>query len=144
MKKQSYSNHRRYDPFFHIVFSALILAILIASIVNFINLLDEPDRILSSMILIAISLFCCIAYYFIRIFAVKLQDRIIRSEENMRHFQLTGQPLDQKLHMHQIIALRFSPDSEFIDLCKEAVENKLTSEEIKKAISRWKGDYHRV
>ncbi len=144
MKKQSYSNHKRYDPFFHIVFSTLVLAILIASIINFINSLDEPDRILPSVILVAISLFCCVAYYFIRLFAVKLQDRIIRAEENFRHLHLTGQPLDQKLHINQIIALRFSPDNEYIDLCKEAVEKKLSSEEIKKSISRWKGDYHRV
>jgi hypothetical protein len=83
-------------------------------------------------------------YYFIRVFAVRLQDRIIRAEENFRHFQLTGQPLDQKLHMKQIIALRFAPDSEFVELCKEAVEKRMTNNEIKKAISRWKGDYNRV
>lgn len=144
MKKQSYSNHKKYNALFHIVFLLIIVSLFIASLVNLINNLDEADRVLSSIILVGLSVSSLLAYYFMRIFAVRLQDRVIRSEENFRHFQLTGQPLDQKLHMSQIIALRFAPDSEFVELCKEAVEKRMTNNEIKKAISRWRGDYHRI
>jgi hypothetical protein len=83
-------------------------------------------------------------YYYVRQFAIGVQNRAIRAEENFRHFILTGKPLDSRLHMGQVIALRFAPDDEFIPLCKEAAERQLTPDEIKKQISRWKGDYHRI
>ena len=106
--------------------------------------MDEAEKLLPSLLFVGVTFILLLLTYFVRIFAVRLQDRIIRAEENLRHFQLTGMLLDTRLHIKQIIALRFSPDSEFSELCKDAVEKHMSSEEIKKSISRWKGDYHRI
>ncbi len=46
---------------------------------------------------------------------------MIRAEENFRHFILTGKPLDSRLDMKQIIALRFAEDDEFPELCQKAL-----------------------
>jgi len=85
-----------------------------------------------------------VIYLYTRVFALKAQDRAIRAEENFRHFILTGKPLDGRLRMTQIIALRFAPDDEFPPLAKKAVEEKLRSKEIKAAIQNWKADHNRV
>ena len=148
MKKQSYSNHRRYIPLYHHILLTLIVSLLIASVVNIMNLLEadviEKDNLFISVLFALVSLIFGIIYYYMRAFALRVQDRAIRSEENFRHFLLTGKPMDSRLRMSQIIALRFAPDDEFIILCKEAVEKQLTKDEIKKAVTRWKGDYHRA
>ena len=46
--------------------------------------------------------------------------------------------------MPQIIALRFASDEEFVELVERAIQENLSSAEIKKAIKNWKGDYYRV
>lgn len=144
MKKQSYSNHKKYNALYHGVLFLLVFLVLIGSIANLIDNLDDAEKIIPSLLIVGVSFILILLTYFVRVFTLRLQDRIIRSEENQRHFQLAGTPLDNRLHMRQIIALRFSPDDEFVELCKDAVEKHMSSEEIKKSVSRWKGDYHRI
>ncbi len=144
MKKQSYSTHKKYNLLFHGVLILLVLLVTIGSISNLIDNLDDAEKVKPSLVMVGFSIILGLLTYFVRVFTLRVQDRIIRSEENQRHFQLTGTPLDNRLHMRQIIALRFSPDDEFVELCKDAVEKHMTSEEIKKSVSRWKGDYHRI
>ncbi|MBL0105328.1 MAG: hypothetical protein IPP51_17070 [Bacteroidetes bacterium] len=119
MKKQSYSNHKKYDPYYHGLLYTLVISIFIASIINIIEQLDEPSNLLEAYILTGLSVVAIIITILFRYYAVRLQDRIIRMEENFRHFQL-------------------APDAEFPALCKEAVDKHMTNEEIKKAISRWR------
>jgi len=52
--------------------------------------------------------------------------------------------LDERLGMRQIIALRFAPDEEFADLCRQAADKNLKGAEIKKAIQNWRADHHRA
>lgn len=144
MKKQSYSNHKKLVWWFHGLLMGLCLATFFGSIVNLLESMDGEGNLYSASLLVACSVILLIFYFTVRYFAVRLQDRVIRAEENFRHMVLTGKPLDHRLHMHQVIALRFAPDDEFLELCKEAVEKQLSQEEIKKAIGRWKGDYHRI
>ncbi|MEN9858445.1 MAG: hypothetical protein RIT50_567 [Bacteroidota bacterium] len=80
----------------------------------------------------------------LRVYALKVQDRVIRSEENFRHFRLTGAVLNQNLRMSQIIALRFASDDEFPALAARALNEKLTARQIKEAITNWRADYWRI
>jgi hypothetical protein len=82
--------------------------------------------------------------WYLRSFALKAQDRAIRAEENLRHFVLTGKLLPSQLRMSQIIALRFAPDAEFINLAEKAVKENLSNKEIKLSIQNWKADWNRV
>lgn len=144
MPKQSYSNHSRLLWWFHGLLFGLCLATLIGSMVNLTGSMENEGQIYSASLLVAVSVILMVFFFVIRYFGVRLQDRIIRAEENFRHMTLTGKPLDHRLQMSQIIGLRFAPDDEFPDLCKEAIEKGLSREEIKKSIRRWRGDYHRI
>lgn len=146
MKKQGYSNHRRYHFAYHFVLLTILVVTFIGSMINFVeSLTSENDtNLYSASLLVAVCLILAGLYIYARSFALRAQDRAIRGEENFRHFVLTGKPLDHRIHLKQIIALRFAPDDEFVDLCKETAERQLTPDEIKKSIRRWKGDYHRV
>ena len=56
----------------------------------------------------------------------------------MRHFALTGRLLDPRLTMRQIIGLRFASDAEFAGLADRAAAEKLSLDEIKKAVKTWR------
>jgi hypothetical protein len=80
----------------------------------------------------------------VRVYSLKVQDRVIRAEENFRHFTLTGKALDSRLRISQIIALRFASDEELPGLAKKAAEDQLSAKQIKASIQQWRGDYYRV
>lgn len=142
MSEQSFKNHGRYIPLYHFITPAILLAIFGGSIVNLIN--ADADTRYSAALILFISFVLFIIYWYSRSFALRAQDRAIRAEENFRHFILTGKPLDGRLRMSQIVALRFAPDEEFIELAKEAVDKKLRAKEIKMAIKNWKADHYRA
>ncbi|MBI1780430.1 MAG: hypothetical protein HYR66_03565 [Sphingobacteriales bacterium] len=142
MTEQNFKNHGRYVPMYHFVAFALWLAILIGSIVNLVN--SAHENLYSASLLVAISVLLLIILWYARAFALKAQDRAIRAEENLRHFILTGKPLDSRLRMSQIIALRFAPDNEFMELAKKSAAEKISAKEIKAAIKNWKADHHRA
>ena len=144
MKKQSYSNHRRYHYLYHGVLLVLVIFAVTGSFINLSNQMEREADLLPPVLLFTMSVIFALMFYFIRHFGKRLQDRIIRAEENNRHWMLTGKPLDGRLRMSQVVALRFSPDDEFIALAREAAEKQLTNDEIKKAINRWRGDYYRI
>jgi hypothetical protein len=82
--------------------------------------------------------------FFTRSFALIVQDRSIRAEENLRHFVLTGKLLDSHLTIKQIIALRFAEDKEFTQLAEKAAKENMSPSAIKKEIVNWKADEYRV
>ena len=88
-------------------------------------------------------IFLCL-FAFVRIFALKAQDRAIRAEENLRHFVLTGKLLPASLRIGQIVALRFASDDEFATLAVKAAAENLTGKQIKQSITNWKADTYRV
>jgi hypothetical protein len=142
MSTQNYANHVRLVPGYHYVASTLWLAILIGSLVNLFH--AAPDNHYSAALIVAITVLLAIFYWYIRSFALKAQDRAIRAEENFRHFILTGKPLDSRLRLGQIIALRFASDAEFVGLAQKAADQSLSPKAIKQAVQQWRGDYHRV
>ena len=83
-------------------------------------------------------------YFYSRTFALKAQDRAIRAEENFRFFLLTGNVIDPRITMSQMLALRFAGNEELLELSKRAADENLTSDEIKKQIKNWKADHHRA
>jgi len=142
MKEQNFKNHGKYVFLFHFVTYGAIVAVIAASIVNLLR--SSKDNLTAAIILVVISFILASLGWFSRRFALIAQDRAIRSEENFRHFVLTGKPLDKNLRLGQVIALRFASDEEFPSLCKQAVEKNLKGIEIKIAIQHWRADHHRA
>ncbi|RAP74234.1 DUF6526 family protein [Paenibacillus montanisoli] len=141
MTKQNLANHRRYHPPFHYFLPLVLLAMLVA---NIFYVIKEGLSLSSILMLLTFVYLITINFFVIRNYPMKAQDRAIRAEENLRHYVLTGQTLDSRLTLQQVIALRFASDREFVELCKKAVSESLSPNDIKKAIKDWKGDYYRA
>jgi hypothetical protein len=142
MSQQNYANHRRMVPGFHYVAFALGLAILVGSLVNLFT--AAPENHYSAALITALIILVFIIAWYTRTFALKAQDRAIRAEENLRHVVLTGKPLDSRLRMSQIVALRFAADEEFVALAGKAAAENLSANAIKQSITNWKEDHYRV
>ena len=142
MSEQSLKNHSRYIPLWHFIVPLLILALLFWSIINLVH--ADAHNHYSAALIVVIALLLIVFYWYTRWFALRAQDRAIRAEENFRHFILTGKPLDHRLSMGQIVALRFTSDEELTGLAKKAANEKLSAKKIKRAITNWKPDHNRV
>lgn len=142
MKTQNYSNHSRLVAGWHGLTFFAILAFWIGS---FVNLADAEGPALYSAFLLSVAGFIFVCFFvFVRMFALKAQDRAIRAEENLRHFVLTGKLLPASLRIGQIVALRFAADEEFAALAVKAAAENLTGKQIKESINNWKADTYRV
>jgi hypothetical protein len=142
MKQQNLNNHKRFHPFYHYFMLPLGLFGLMYSAIHFVNA-DADHHFDALFIFIAfILIFCTISL--IRLYALKVQDRVILGEENFRHYLLTGKPLDNRLRSRQVIALRFASDEEMPALAIRAVEENLKEKDIKGAIVHWRADYKRI
>jgi len=144
MEEQNYANHRRYVPLYHGVLFLLLAAAFIGSFVNLYVSIGDHQGVYSASLITVLTFCGLIQAWYSRAFATTVQDRAIRAEENLRHFAVTGKLLDPRLKLGQIIALRFASDEEFLALAKRAVEEQLSREDIKKAITTWRADHHRA
>jgi len=138
--EQNYQNHRKISNLFYVVLAPLALILLTGSLVHMIR----EGFTFPSILLFGFAVFAIILAAFLRPLLIMLQNRIIRNEERTRHYILTGKPLDANLTLGQIIALRFSSDSQFPALCKQAAENNMKPDAIKRAVTNWRADHLRV
>jgi len=82
-----------------------------------------------------------------RVYTTKLQDRIIRLEMKVRGMTLltpAQQVVLSRLSRPQVVALRFSSDAELPALVEQADREKLTADQIKRAIKNWVPDFDRT
>jgi hypothetical protein len=144
MQEQSYAKHAKFVPMFHFVLGGIILLTLIGSLVNLWQSLGDHERLYSASLIAAIAVALFLLFVFTRTFAMGVQDRAIRAEENLRHFALTGKCLDSRLSIKQIVGLRFASDAEFTELARRAAEDALPQDAIKKSVKNWRADLDRV
>jgi hypothetical protein len=144
LQRQNYKNHRKFDPIYHFVLAPLTLIVLVRSIVLVIVSVQSGEIIWLSVLSLLMSIILILTVILVRIYPLRMQDRIIRAEQQLRHYILTGQLLDPSLTLKQIAGLRFASDKEFPELCKQAVKENLTGEQIKRMIKDWNGDNDRI
>ncbi|WML48087.1 DUF6526 family protein [Neobacillus sp. PS3-34] len=144
MKEQSLKNHARIHPPYHYVGSILMVFTLIGSIVHLIFSLKDGDGVFAAILLVTGSMGLVLTFALVRLYSLKVQDRVIRTEENFRLYRLTGKTLDPQVTIGQIIALRFANDAEFPTLYEKAINEKLLPAEIKKTVKDWRADNLRV
>jgi hypothetical protein len=142
MKEQSYANHTRYVMGFHIILSGLLLIGTILSLVNIWVQCAAGNGIMNPILITLLFICGLFLFWFTRQFAVTVQDRAIRAEENLRYLILAGKRIDSKVTVAQLIALRFAHDDEFVALADRAAKEELSPVEIKKAIKQWRADHH--
>lgn len=141
---QNYKNHTRYHPLQHFVFMPISAITVVVAIVFTIMSIVKDDFSFTTFLIMALVIMGTIAGLLARMNALKVQDRTIRVEEQLRYFILTGSPIDPKITIPQLIALRFASDEEFPKLAEKAVSTNMTPDEIKKEIRQWRSDEYRV
>ena len=143
MKKlQNYSNHSQVVPLYHFITFLAILVLLAGAIIYLLQGDNISQLFPWLFLLLILTLFSVTMHN--RSFALRVQDRAIRAEENLRYFILTGKRLNPGITMKQIIALRFASDDEFVELIEKTLSENLKSRDIKKSIKNWRPDYHRA
>ena len=99
------------------------------------------------MVVVAALLLAEVAVY-LRMYPLRVQDRLIRLEQRIRFAEILPEELEHKvrhLTMHQMIALRFAPDDEVVDLVRLCIEHpETTQKDIKKRIKNWVPDHARI
>lgn len=146
---QTYANHRRLDPLFHLFVVPVFVLGLVLSLVHFFYHFRESDfrDNFHSFLLIVLALAFLTLAFKARLYALKVQDRVIRLEERLRLMQLLPDPLRARipeLTEGQLIGLRFASDAEIPGLTQRALNEKLKRNDIKKAIQNWRPDTWRV
>ncbi len=141
-KPQSYQNHGRLDPAFHTFLVPLALVLLIGAIVNLVRNFGW-----SSGFHVLAVVWAIVAMFKIRVYALKVQDRVIRLEEQLRLEALLPEPLKARLgelNVDQIIGLRFASDGEVAGLVEKTLSSQWRRKQIKQAIQTWRPDHWRV
>jgi len=83
-----------------------------------------------------------------RMFALTVQDRVIRLEMRLRLQQQLPQDLKPRVPeftLNQLLSLRFASDAELPELARKVLDEKLNDRKaIKKLIRNWQPDYLRA
>lgn len=148
-KPQTFANHTRWDPLFHFFVLPVFVLGLILTLVHFFAHITEGDLRdhIHAFLLILLALAFLILAFKVRLYALKVQDRVIRLEEQLRLMRLLPEPLRARipeLTEGQLCALRFASDAELPKLAERALNEKLSRADIKKSIQTWRPDYWRV
>lgn len=139
---QTLTNHVRIDPPFH-YFVLPVLAI--SWIVSVVVLVRRPCFLHFWLVVFVTAI--TVAVIKSRLYALKVQDRVIRLEERLRLATLLPdllRPRIAQLSEDQLIALRFASDEEVPGLVERTLSANLRRAEIKKSIKNWRPDYWRV
>ena len=138
---QSFANHVRWDPAFHFFGMPVLLITFIASIVYVVRF---PSLMSGwAVVFFAAALLLALKS---RLYALRVQDRVIRLEERLRLATLRPELRGRvgELSEPQLIGLRFACDTEAAALAERALKEKLSQGDIKKAVVGWRADYWRV
>lgn len=140
---QSFSNHVRIVPLFH----GVTFVLLVVPTVGVIRAaIQHPGTATVMPALFHVGII--LLFFFARLFALTVQDRVIRLEETLRLERLLPSDLKPRigeLTREQFVALRFAPDAELPELVRRTLAGEFASPAaIKKAVKNWRGDYLRV
>jgi Family of unknown function (DUF6526) len=141
-KPQTFANHARFDPLFHFFVLPIFALSTLAAVLLF---LWHPSLYSGWRFVLLVA--GTVAVFKVRLYALRVQDRVIRLEERLRLASLLPEPMRSRIPEFtegQLIALRFASDTEAPRLAERALAEKLSRADIKKAIQTWRPDYRRV
>ena len=139
---QSYANHRSVDISLYVI--ALIL--LAAALCSGAGIVYGAGLYAASALLIVLA--CLGTLLRLRVYALRVQDRIIRLEMRLRLDRVLTGDLAGKgatLSLRQLIGLRYASDEELPELVRNVIEHNITNaDDIKKLVKNWQADHLRV
>src|SRR5687767_6448345 len=146
--EQIYRNHRKFVPLYHFVTLTVLLVNLGGSIYRLVAgyPFEMPlfDRVLGVLVALAlISIF-----FYARIFALTVQNRVIRQEMRLRLAEVLPADLKSRipeLATGQLVGLRFASDEELPELTRKVLDERIRSgNAIKRMVRHWQADHLRA
>ena len=143
-KPQSLQNHVRVVPPYHMfVFPVLFLNIG-WSIYHIVKVGISFESVLDVLMAVALLLLALYA----RLFALTVQDRVIRLEMRLRLAEVLPvdlRPRIPEFTVSQLVSMRFASDAELPALARKVLDEKLDNRKtIKQLVKNWQGDYLRA
>jgi hypothetical protein len=141
-KPQSFANHGRLHPMYHLVLAPIFFINIIVMVVWLVRF---PGFLSAWSVVMAVALI--ILLLLVRTNPMRVQDRVIRLEERLRLAALLPQPLNGRipeLSVDQLVGLRFASDAELPALVERTLRENLSRKQIKQAVVSWRADDWRV
>ena len=143
MATQNFENHAKFVPGFHIGVLGIFAINQIASVVRLVRNISVDNAI---SLLTAVGLILCAL--FARMFALTVQDRVIRLEMRLRMERLLPADLRARIpefSVGQLVSLRFAGDGELPDLARKVLDGKIEDRKaIKQMVRDWQADWLRA
>ncbi len=139
---QNLKNHGRLHIPFHVITFFTLIVNLVFAIGHDIHHFGRWNTWL-----VVLSVVIFIPFFLIRVYPLKVQDRVIRLEERLRLQALAPAEWHAQIYRlteDQLIGLRFAADDEVVELAKKALEENLNRKQIKERIRSWRPDTWRV
>ena len=140
---QNFGNHAKFVPAFHFVAVPILVANFVWSAYR---AFTRPAGDTAFAALVAAAL--VITVFLARIFALKVQDRVIRLEMRLRLRELLPADLHPRIAEFtpgQLVALRFAGDRELPVLARRVLDERLVNKKaIKQMIADWQADHLRA
>lgn len=144
MPEQNLANHVKLVPAFHFFVLPVLALNLVQSIYTLVHTWFHWNALVGLLTAAALVLLAFNA----RLFALRVQDRVIRLEERMRLERLLPDDLKARIgefQPGQLVALRFACDAELPVLARKVLNDKVTDRTaIKKMVQTWRADYLRA
>jgi hypothetical protein len=144
MAEQNFANHGKVVPVFHF----FAIPVFVANFVWSLFRLKQLEFSFAGIFGVILAAALVILIFEARLFALAVQDRVIRLEERLRYAQVLPADLQARtgeLTINQIVSLRFASDAELPALTRKVLDEKLAERKvIKKLIKSWKPDYQRA
>jgi hypothetical protein len=147
---QNFRNHGKIVPAFqYFLIPVLVLNLIYAGYRLFFtgwhhNAWGVGAAVLNLLMALALLVLASLA----RLFALGVQDRVIRLEERLRYQQLLPDDLNPRINeftINQLVALRFASDTELPALARKVLEGNVTDRKtIKQMVQNWRADYQRI
>jgi cell division protein FtsL len=144
MPEQNFSNHVKTVPGFHFFVMPVMALNFGWSIYRWKVAGFSLDAFISVLTAAALIMLM----FYARLFALKVQDRVIRLEERMRLEKLLPDDLKPRIGEFtsgQLVAMRFASDAELPALARKVLTDKIQSgKAIKQMVQNWRADYLRA
>jgi hypothetical protein len=142
--EQNFANHTRLFPPFHFFVMPVLLVNFGTQVYRLIAFRHDYAGILAVFVAAALLM----GFLSARMFALTVQDRVIRLEEQLRFARLLPSDLQGRIGeftVSQCVALRFASDAELPALARKVLDEHLNDRKaIKQMVKNWRPDYLRA
>jgi len=144
MPEQNFANHTKIFPPFHF----FVVPVLFVNLGVQLYWMKAFWFSYTGIFGVLMALALIVGFFSARLFALSVQDRVIRLEERLRYQRLLPADLQARIDeftVAQLVSLRFASDAELPTLARKVLDEKLNERKaIKQLVKNWKPDYLRA